>query len=70
MTLRDILGEAYTQEVRRNWQMVYSFLSAVMLDGFRKARQAEASQGGAPDAPRRSAVAPRRSGARPSPAAH
>jgi len=52
VTLQDILGEAYTMEVRRDWQLVYSFMSAVMLEGFRKAKRGDASSpssaGGAP----------------------
>lgn len=56
--VQDILGDAYAHDVRRNWQMVYTFMSALMLEGFRKAKQSEASSpsstssGGFLEAPR------------------
>jgi len=37
MTLRDILGEAYTHEVQQAWTMVYGFMSSIMIEGLRLA---------------------------------
>mmetsp|Transcript_94957 Transcript_94957/g.274595 ORF Transcript_94957/g.274595 Transcript_94957/m.274595 type:complete len:401 (-) Transcript_94957:397-1599(-) len=36
-TLREALGETYTEEVRQAWITVYDFTAAVMIDGFRAA---------------------------------
>jgi len=37
VTLRDILREGYTQEVEAAWKMAYSFMSSIMIEGFRGA---------------------------------
>mmetsp|Transcript_31767 Transcript_31767/g.80297 ORF Transcript_31767/g.80297 Transcript_31767/m.80297 type:complete len:531 (-) Transcript_31767:239-1831(-) len=47
LTLSEILGEAYTQEVQSAWTMVYGFMSSIMIEGLLAAKQ-EQSAAGAP----------------------
>mmetsp|Transcript_117117 Transcript_117117/g.338588 ORF Transcript_117117/g.338588 Transcript_117117/m.338588 type:complete len:242 (+) Transcript_117117:1124-1849(+) len=35
--LRDLLGQAFTAEVQQSWTMVYGFMSAIMVMGYRQA---------------------------------
>jgi len=44
-TLQDLLGEAFTPEVENAWNIVYGFMSQIMVESLRKAR--EAAQEGA-----------------------
>mmetsp|Transcript_56623 Transcript_56623/g.172381 ORF Transcript_56623/g.172381 Transcript_56623/m.172381 type:complete len:519 (-) Transcript_56623:277-1833(-) len=37
LTLRDILGETYTQEIQQAWKTVYGFMSSIMIEGLRLA---------------------------------
>jgi len=41
-TLREILAEGYTQEVQSAWNMVYGFMSSIMIEGLRQAKEARA----------------------------
>jgi len=36
-TLRDLLGPDFTHEVQQSWTMVYGFMSAIMIMGYRQA---------------------------------
>jgi len=38
LALRQVLGDAYTEEVRRAWMTAYSFMSSIMVQGFRTAK--------------------------------
>jgi len=50
ITLRDLLGEAFTQEVENAWNIVYGFMSQIMIQGLRRAieasQEAKSSAGG------------------------
>merc|ERR1719401_3348063 len=37
LTLQELLGESYTEEVQRAWNMVYGFTSSIMIEGLRQA---------------------------------
>mmetsp|Transcript_70029 Transcript_70029/g.202983 ORF Transcript_70029/g.202983 Transcript_70029/m.202983 type:complete len:104 (-) Transcript_70029:200-511(-) len=39
LTLRDVLGPAYTPEVQHAWTTVYGYMSALMIQGLRTAIQ-------------------------------
>jgi len=43
LTLSELLREAYTQEVQSAWTMVYGFMSSIMIEGLRAARQEQAA---------------------------
>jgi len=43
LTLSEILREAYTQEVQSAWTMVYGFMSSIMIEGLRAAKQEQAA---------------------------
>merc|ERR1719188_25694 len=38
ITLREVLGDAYTEEVRHAWMTAYSFNAAIMIEGMRSAQ--------------------------------
>jgi len=42
LTLKDLLMDAYTTEVRLAWTTVYGFMSSIMIEGLRRAREEEA----------------------------
>jgi len=50
ITLRDLLGEAFTQEVENAWNIVYGFMSQIMIQGLRRAielsQETKSSAGG------------------------
>merc|ERR1712176_1474366 len=45
-TLQDLLGEAFTPEVENAWNIVYGFMSQIMVESLRKAREEAAAEGG------------------------
>mmetsp|Transcript_170579 Transcript_170579/g.547149 ORF Transcript_170579/g.547149 Transcript_170579/m.547149 type:complete len:505 (-) Transcript_170579:491-2005(-) len=43
LTLQDILREDYTQDVQSAWNMVYGFMSSIMIEGLRQAQELAAA---------------------------
>jgi len=46
LTLAELLGDAYTEEVRDAWAAMYSYVSEVMMEGLREAQEMVATPSG------------------------